>query len=57
MHIFALGNSPPAADRVSKVLGPWTTNGDGQAAVNAAGPTKADPDVRQEITKLVECAP
>ena len=30
----------------------WTQDGDGQGAADPAGPTKADPDIRQEIARL-----
>ena len=34
------------------VLKRWTQDGDGQGAADPAGPTKADPDIRQEIARL-----
>ena len=38
--------------RGAPVLKRWTQDGDGQGAADPAGPTKADPDIRQEIARL-----
>ena len=38
--------------RAAPVLKRWTQDGDGQGAADPAGPTKADPDIRQEIARL-----
>ena len=52
VQIVAIGLDPPAANRAETVLRPWTADGDGRAEATAAGPTKADPDVQQEMTTL-----
>ena len=52
VHVVAVGTGVEAADRAAPVLKHWTQNGDGQGAADPAGPTKADPDIRQEIARL-----
>ena len=52
VQVVAISAGAAATDRTETVLRPWTADGDGQAEAHAAGPTKADPEVRQEITKL-----
>ena len=52
MHIVAVGTGVEAAERAAPVLKRWTQDGDGQGAADPAGPTKADPDIRQEIARL-----
>ena len=52
MHVVAVGTGVDAAERAAPVLKRWTQNGDGQGAADPAGPTKADPDIRQEIARL-----
>ena len=52
MHVVAVGTGAEAADRAAPVLKHWTQDGDGQGAVDPVGPTKADPDIRQEIARL-----
>ena len=52
VHIVAVGTGVAAADRAAPVLKRWTRDGDGQGAADPAGPTKADPDIRQEIARL-----
>ena len=52
MHIVAVGTGVAAAERAAPVLKRWTRDGDGQGAADPAGPTKADPDIRQEIARL-----
>ena len=54
MHVVAIGTGVGAADRAEHVLKRWTRDGDGQAETHPAGPTQADPEVRQEIARLVE---
>ena len=39
-------------DRAAPVLKSWTQDGDGQGAPDPAGPTQADPEIRQEIARL-----
>ena len=52
VHIVAVGTGAEAADRAAPVLERWTQDGDGQGAADPARPTKADPDIRQEIARL-----
>ena len=52
VHVVAVGTGVDAAERAAPVLKRWTQNGDGQGAADPAGPTKADPDIRQEIARL-----
>ena len=52
MHVVAVGTGAEAADRAAPVLTRWTQDGDGQGAADPAGPTQADPDIRQEIARL-----
>ena len=52
VHVVAVGMGIAAADRAAPVLKRWTQDGDGQGAPDPAGPTKADPDSRQEIARL-----
>ena len=52
VHVVAVGTGVDAAERAAPVLKHWTQNGDGQGAADPAGPTKADPDIRQEIARL-----
>ena len=52
VHIVAVGTGVEAAERAAPVLKRWTQDGDGQGAADPAGPTKADPDIRQEIARL-----
>ena len=52
VHVVAVGLGVHAADRAASVLKRWTRAGDGQAETPPAGPTKADPDIRQEIARL-----
>ena len=52
VHVVAVGTGVEAADRAAPVLKHWTRDGDGQGAADPAGPTKADPDIRQEIARL-----
>ena len=52
VRIVAIGTGATAADRAEKVLRSWKADGDQPAGTDAAGPTKADPAVRQEIKKL-----
>ena len=52
VHIVAVGTGAEAAERAAPVLKRWTQDGDGQGAADPAGPTKADPETRQEIARL-----
>ena len=52
VHVVAVGTGVDAAERAAPVLKHWTQNGAGQGAADPAGPTKADPDIRQEIARL-----
>ena len=52
VHVVAVGTGVEAAERAAPVLKSWTQDGDGQGAADPAGPTKADPDIRQEIARL-----
>ena len=52
VHVVAVGTGVDAAERAAPVLKRWTQNGDGQGAADPVGPTKADPDIRQEIARL-----
>ena len=52
VHMVAVGTGVAAAERAAPVLKRWTQDGDGQGAADPAGPTKADPDIRQEIARL-----
>ena len=51
MHVVAVGTGAEAADRAAPVLKRGTQDGDGQGAADPAGPTKADPEIRQEIAR------
>ena len=52
VHVVAVGTGAEAAERAAPVLKHWTQDGDGQGAVDPVGPTKADPEIRQEIARL-----
>ena len=52
VHVVAVGTGAAAAERAAPVLKRWTQDGDGQGEADPAGPTKADPDIRQEIARL-----
>ena len=52
VHVVAVGTGIEAANRAAPVLKSWTQDGDGQGAADPAGPTQADPDIRQEIARL-----
>ena len=52
VHVVAVGTSIEAEERAAPVLRRWTRDGDGQAAPDPAGPTKADPEIRQELARL-----
>ncbi len=52
VHVVAVGTGAEAADRAAPVLTRWTQDGDGQGAADPSGPTKADPEIRQEIARL-----
>ena len=54
VHVVAVGPGAAAADRAASVLTHWTRDGDGQADMPPAGPTQADPDIRQELARLEE---
>ena len=52
VHVVAVGMGAEAADRAAPVLKHWTQDGDGQGVADPTGPTQADPEIRQEITRL-----
>ena len=52
VQVVAVGTGAEAADRAAPVLTRWTQDGDGQGAADPAGPTQADPEIRQEIARL-----
>ncbi len=52
MHIVAVGTGVEAAERAAPVLKRWTQNGDGQGGPDLDTPTKADPEIRQEIARV-----
>ena len=54
VHVVAIGTGEGAAQRAEHVLKRWTRAGDGPAETPPAGPTQADPEIRQEIARLVE---
>ena len=49
VQVVAIGTGAAAANRADKVLRSWTRDGDGQGAPPPAGPTKAGPEIQQEI--------
>ena len=52
VQIVAIGADPSGADRAEQVLRRWTTDGDHPPEASAGGPTKADPEVQQEMQEL-----
>ena len=52
VQIVAIGMGAEAANRAETVLKTWTRDGDGQGAADPIGPTKADPEIQQEIARL-----
>ena len=52
VHVVAIGTGAEAADRAAPVLKHWTQDGDGQGAPDLTTPTKADPEIRQELAWL-----
>ena len=52
MHVVAVGMGAEAAHRAATVLKHWTQDGDGQGADEPAGPTKAEPEIRQELARI-----
>ena len=54
VHVVAIGTGVLAAQRAAPVLKRWTQDGDGQGAPDLTTPTKADPDIRQELARLDE---
>ena len=52
VHVVAVGLGVHAADRAASVLKRWTMDGDGQGAPDLDTPTKADPDIQQELARL-----
>ena len=52
VHVVAIGTGVLAAQRAAPVLKSWTRDGDGQGAPDLGTPTKADPDIRQELARL-----
>ena len=52
VHVVAVGMGAETAARAATVLKHWTQDGDEQDADEPAGPTKADPDIRQELARI-----
>ena len=52
VQVVAVGTGAEAADRAAPVLKRWTRDGARQGAADPAGPTQADPEIRQEIARL-----
>ena len=52
MHVVAVGMGAEAAHRAATVLKHWTQDGNGQGADEPAGPTKAEPEIRQELARI-----
>ena len=52
VHVVAVGTGIEAEERAAPVLTRWTMDGDGQGAADPAGPTQADPEIRQELARL-----
>ena len=49
VHVVAVGMGAEAASKAAAVLKNWTQDGDGQGA---SEPTKADPEIRQELARI-----
>ena len=54
VQVVAVGMGAEAADRAAPALKHWTRDGDRPGATNPAGPTQADPDIRQEIARITD---
>ena len=52
VHVVAVGMGAEAASKAAAVLKHWTQDGDGQGAPAPPGPTKADPEIRQELARI-----
>ena len=52
VQIVAIGTGAESASRADKVLRSWTRDGDGQGEPPPAWPTKADPEIQQEVAQL-----
>ena len=52
VQIVAIGTGTESASRANKVLRSWTRDGDGQGEPPPAWPTKADPEIQQEVAQL-----
>ena len=52
VHVVAVGTGVPSEQRAAPVLTRWTQDGAGQGAPDLDTPTKADPDIRQEMAAL-----
>ena len=52
VHVVAVGTGVPSEQRAAPVLTRWTQDGDDQGAPALDTPTKADPDIRQEMATL-----
>ena len=52
VQVVAVGMGAEAAQRAVPVLKYWTQDGDGTAAPEPTGPTKADPEIRQELARI-----
>ena len=52
VHVVAVGTGVVSEQRAVPVLKHWTQDGDGQGAPALDTPTKADPEIRQEMAAL-----
>ena len=52
VQVVAVGMGAEAASKAAAVLKRWTQDGDGTAAPEPTGPTKADPEIRQERARI-----
>ena len=52
VQVVAVGMGAEAAQRAATVLNNWTQDGDGTAPPEPTGPTKADPEIRQELARI-----
>ena len=52
VHVVAVGTGIEAEERAEPVLTRWTRDGDDQAAPDLDTPTRADPEIRQELARL-----
>ena len=52
VHVVAVGMGAETAQQARAVMQSWTEDGDGRGAAEPAGPTKADPEIRQELARI-----